>query len=545
MSEPSPVGEAEEDPVELPALVEQARGGDVVAFTTLVGRFQYVAFGYALALVRDFAVAEDVAQEAFVAAWASLPKLETPEAFPGWLRGIVGHCAHRVLRRRVLEAVPLDSAETVPAGTADPAASAERRERAAAMLAAVEALPATLREITLLHYVHERSHAQIAAFLGLPATTVNNRLHAARAQLKRRMLAMVKDTLHEHRLPEDFPTRVGRIVAADGPVIEARFDAAEAPEVYSALALEGGAGALHVIQRLPDGRVRGLTAPGLPAGVGARVVRTDDAVVHPLDDATLARAIRTLRHPRPSAPALLETGIKVFDLLCPLTAGGAVAVLGDMRVGATVVVEELALRLKDAPAGLTVFEFLPPGTINPSAWVADRAEGYSGGTAGGVQTFFFLRERFEPGASAPALDDVDAVIVLSPAVAAAKIYPCVDPLACRSRLLDPAVVGTEHATVARLVREALTTLAALEARGETTWSDDERRLIGRARKLRQFFSQPFFIAEPYTKLSGSRVSRQDTVRACAGILDGVRDDVPEAAFRFAGGIDEVLARARG
>src|SRR4029453_6173455 len=127
MSEPSPVGEAEEDPVELPALVERARGGDVVDFTPPVGRFQYVAFGYALALVRDFAVAEDVAQEAFVAAWASLPKLETPEAFPGWLRGIVGHCAHRVLRRRVLEAVPLDSAETVPAGTAAPAPSADRR----------------------------------------------------------------------------------------------------------------------------------------------------------------------------------------------------------------------------------------------------------------------------------------------------------------------------------------------------------------------------------------------------------------------------------
>ena len=530
--------------MELRALVDRGRAGDVGAFTTLVGRFQHVAFGYALALVRDFALAEDVAQEAFVAAWASLPKLETAEAFPGWLRGIVGHCAHRVLRRRVLEAVPLDGAESVAAGTADPAASAEQRERASAVLTAVETLPAALREITLLHYVHERSHEQIATFLGLPATTVNNRLHAARVQLKRRMLTMVKDTLHEHRLPEDFPARVGRIVAADGPVVEARFDAAEAPEVYSALALEGGAGALHVIQRLPDGRVRGLTAPGLPAGVGARVLRTDDTVVHPLDDATLARAIRTLRRPRPSAPALLETGIKVFDLLCPLTAGGAVAVLGDIRVGATVVVEELALRLKDAPAGLTVFEFLPPGTINPSAWVADRAEGGSGGTAGGVQTFFFLRERFEPGASAPALDDVDAVIVLSPAVAAAKIYPCVDPLAGRSRLLDPAVVGAEHAAVARRVREALTALAGLEARGEATWSEAERRRAGRARKLRQFFGQPFFIAEPYTKRPGTHVPRQETVRACAEILDGGCDDVPENAFRFAGGIEEVRARLR-
>jgi RNA polymerase sigma factor (sigma-70 family) len=529
--------------VELPALVGKARQGDVAAFTALVGRFQHLAFGYALGFVRDFALAEDVAQEAFVAAWTSLPTLEAPAAFPGWLRGIVGHCAHRLLRRRVLALAPLDDGAEVAAAAADPAASAERRERAAAVLAAVDALPPALREVTLLHYVHERSHEQIATFLGLPATTVNNRLHAARAQLKRRMLAMVKDTLHEHRLPDDFPARVGRVVSADGPVVEARFETAELPEVYSALALEGGAGALHVIQRLPDGRVRGLAAPGLPAAVGARVVGTDDAVTHPLDDATLARAIRTLRRPLPSPPALLETGIKVLDLLCPLAANGAVAILGDMRVGATVVVEEVALRLKNAPGGLTMFEFLPPGTINPTAWPADRAEGYSGGTAGTVETFFFLRERLEPGASTPALDAVDAVIVLTPAMREMKIYPCVDALATRSRLLAPAVVGAEHVAVARRVRDALTALAALEARGEAAWSEDERRLAGRARKLRQFFGQPFFIAEPYTKRPGTHVTRQDTVRVCAGILDGAWDDVPESAFRFAGGMDEVLARA--
>src|SRR5204863_5641595 len=173
-------------------------------------------------------------------------------------------------------------------------------------------------------------------------------------------------------------------VSADGPLVEARFDTAEAPEVHTALALEGGGGALHVIQRLPDGRVRGLAAPGLPAAVGARVVGTNQTIAHPLDDATLAQAIRRLRQPLPTPPALLETGIKVLDLLCPLAAGSAVAVLGDLRVGATVVVEELTIRLKDAPGGLTLFQFLPPGTPNPADWPAVRAEGYSGGNAGSV-----------------------------------------------------------------------------------------------------------------------------------------------------------------
>lgn len=528
--------------MELAVLVEKARAGDRAAFTTLVGRFQHLAFGYALTLVRDFARAEDVAQEAFVAAWTSLPRLETPAAFPGWLRGIVGHCAHRVLRRTVLAARPLDEADAVATAAPDPAARAERRERAAAVLAAVDALPSALREVTVLHYVHERSHAEIATFLGLPATTVNNRLHAARAQLKRRMLAMVKDTLHEHRLPEDFPARVGRVVNADGPLVEARFDGTDPPEVHTALTLVDGAGTLHVIQRLPDGRVRGLAAAGVPAGVGARVIGTGEVVVHPLDDATLAQAMRQLRRAVATPPVLLDTGIKVLDLLCPLVAGSAVAVLGDVRVGATVVVEELTLRLKDAPGGLTMFQFLPPGTPDPAGWPAVRAEGYSGGNAGSVQTYYFLRDRLAPGDSAPALEAVDAVIALSPAIAAAQIYPCVDPLATRSRWLEADVVGAEHAAVAARAHEVLTAVAALERHDSAMWSVDDRRLVGRVRRFRQFFGQPFFIAEPYTQRPGSHVPRHETVRACAAILAGAWDDVPETAFRFTGGMDDVLAR---
>lgn len=354
---------------------------------------------------------------------------------------------------------------------------------------------------------------------------------------------MVKDTLHEHRLPDDFPARVGRVVSADGALVEARFDGGDPPEVHTALTLADGAGALHVIQRLADGRVRGLAAPGVPAGVGARVIGTGMVVAHPLDDATLAQAIRQLQRPVATPPVLLETGIKVLDLLCPLVAGSAVAILGDLRVGATVVVEELTTRLKAAPGGLTMFQFLPPGTADPAGWPAMRAEGHSGGNAGEVQTFYFLRERLAPGDSTLALETVDAVLTLSPAVAAAQIYPCVDPVATRSRWLDTAVVGAEHAAVAARVREALKMVATLERRDAATWSEDDHRLVGRVRRLRQFFGQPFFIAEPYTRLPGRHVPRHETVSACAAILDGACDDVPEAAFRFAGGMDDVLARS--
>ena len=91
--------------------VRRASGGDVKAFVDLTRQFQHMAFGAALALVNDFHQAEDVVQEAFVAAWSALPSLADPAAFPGWLRGIVRHQAFRVLRKRTLRTVPLAEAD--------------------------------------------------------------------------------------------------------------------------------------------------------------------------------------------------------------------------------------------------------------------------------------------------------------------------------------------------------------------------------------------------------------------------------------------------
>jgi RNA polymerase sigma-70 factor (ECF subfamily) len=182
-------------------LVRRAAGGDVKAFVELTRRFQHFAFGSALALVRDFQQAEDVVQEAFVAAWSALPGLAEPVAFPAWLRGIVRHQAFRVLRHRRVQTAPLVEAEDLPSDEPPADYCLGQRQQAAAALAAIAELPDKLREPATLFFVHECSHQDIAIFLGLSPAAINNRLHAARSKLKERILTMVTETLHSRALP--------------------------------------------------------------------------------------------------------------------------------------------------------------------------------------------------------------------------------------------------------------------------------------------------------------------------------------------------------
>src|SRR5215467_8144742 len=139
-------------------LVRRASGGDVQAFVELTRRFQHFAFGSALALVHDFQQAEDVVQEAFVAAWSALPTLADPGAFPGWLRGIVRHHAFRVRRRKRLPAVALQEADHIASEEPTPDDRVAQLQEATVALAAIAGLPASLREPATLFFVHECSH---------------------------------------------------------------------------------------------------------------------------------------------------------------------------------------------------------------------------------------------------------------------------------------------------------------------------------------------------------------------------------------------------
>jgi F-type H+-transporting ATPase subunit beta len=128
------------------------------------------------------------------------------------------------------------------------------------------------------------------------------------------------------------------------------------------------------------------------------------------------------------------------------------------------------------------------------------------------------------------------------------IYPAVDPLDSTSRILDPAIVGEEHYSIARRVKEVLQTYKDLQdiisILGMDELSDEDKLTVMRARKIEKFLSQPFFVAEQFTGMAGRYVKIEDTIRGFKGIVEGEYDDLPENAFLMVGTIEEAVERAK-
>ena len=175
-----------------------ARAEKSQAFGEIVRRFQDLAFACAYAVLGDFHLAEDAAQEAFITAWRNLDQLRKPESFPGWFKRIVLTQCNRLTRGKRLQTVALELAD-VPAPESDPYTAYEGQERRLRVLAAIRELPEHERMVTLLFYIGDYSQNEIAAFLEAPLTTVKKRLFCARRRLHERMLDMVRDTLQEQR----------------------------------------------------------------------------------------------------------------------------------------------------------------------------------------------------------------------------------------------------------------------------------------------------------------------------------------------------------
>lgn len=364
---------------------------------------------------------------------------------------------------------------------------------------------------------------------------------------------MVQDTLEAHRLPDDFPARVGRIIRTHEGIIEARFDPTSLPDVLEELTVSDGRGrrgiTVHVMQSRKDGLVRCIAvapeAEPLAAGVdglapGSSVLGSGRRTEATQSRTRLDDAVRALAGSRAARADVSETGIKVIDVMCPLAKGGTVAIAGEYAAGTMVLVEELVRRLAAGPGGVSLFTFVPPGP-GPSLREMWEKEGHSGGTVGSMQTFYFAGEAEWTAARLSGLPAVDTVVRLSRELAGLGIYPPIDAGSSRSRLLDERAVPPDEAALADRIRELLATagpdLSAKEA------PPGAPATLRRARRLRRFFAQPFFVAEQYTKRPGSIVPRAEAIQACRDILDGRWDELPEAAFYFVGGMDEVRAKA--
>ena len=169
------------------------------------------------------------------------------------------------------------------------------------------------------------------------------------------------------------------------------------------------------------------------------------------------------------------------------------------------------------------------------------------GSITSVQAIYVPADDLTDPAPATAFTHLDATTTLSRAIAEKGIYPAVDPLDSTSRALDPEVIGEEHYRVAREVQEILQRYKDLQdiiaILGMDELSDEDKLTVSRARKLEQFLSQNFHVAEQFTGNPGVYVKLEDTVKGFAEIVDGMHDDVPEQAFRYVGTIEDVLARA--
>ena len=456
----------------------------------------------------------------------------------------------------------------------------------------------------------------------------------------------------------------GKVVQVMGPVVDVRFLDNHLPKLYSALIIEFNNQKLtvEVAQHVGDDVVRCI-AMGSTDGLtrGTLVLDTGSPIKVPVGDATLGRMFNVLGDPidglgdvnaklhdpiHREAPTyedqlteahILETGLKVVDLLCPYAKGGKIGLFGGAGVGKTVLIQELISNIATEHGGISVFagvgertregndlyfEMKESGVLSKTALVfgqmneppgsrmrvalsgltmaehfRDRenqdvllfidnifrftqagsevsallgrmpsAVGYQPtlatemgqlqeritstkkGSITSVQAIYVPADDLTDPAPATTFSHLDAKTVLDRNIASLGIYPAVDPLESTSRMLDPKVVGEEHYAVARGVQSILQRFKELQdiiaILGMDELSEEDKKTVARARRIRNFLSQPFHVAEQFLGIPGKYVSVQDTIRSFKEILDGKHDDLPEQAFLYVGTIEEAVEKAK-
>ena len=457
---------------------------------------------------------------------------------------------------------------------------------------------------------------------------------------------------------------VGKVVQVMGAVLDVRFAEGELPALLHAIEVDMPEGKLiaEVAQQIGDDTVRCIamsSTDGLVRGAAARDL--NGPITVPVGDACLGRVFnllgetvddgpavdtaerRSIHRAAPSfeeqtpATEILETGIKVVDLICPYAKGGKIGLFGGAGVGKTVLIMELIHNVATAHGGISVFtgvgertregndlygEMKESGVLDKTALVygqmneppgARMRVGLSGltmaeyfrdernqdvllfidnifrftqagsevsallgrmpsavgyqptlatdmgalqeritstkkGSITSVQAVYVPADDLTDPAPATTFTHLDATTVLSRDIASKGIYPAVDPLDSTSRILTPEVVGQEHYDIAKGVQQVLQRYKELQdiiaIMGMDELSEEDKISVFRARKIQNFLSQSFSVAEQFTGLKGKYVSLKETLRGFRMILNGECDELPESAFLLVGGIDEAFEKAK-
>jgi F-type H+/Na+-transporting ATPase subunit beta len=170
------------------------------------------------------------------------------------------------------------------------------------------------------------------------------------------------------------------------------------------------------------------------------------------------------------------------------------------------------------------------------------------GSITSVQAIYVPADDLTDPAPATSFAHLDATTVLSRAIAEKGIYPAVDPLDSTSRMLDARIIGEDHYQTARQVQQVLQRYKGLQdiiaILGMDELSEEDKLIVGRARKIERFLSQPFFVAEVFTGSPGKLVPLEDTIKGFKGLVNGDYDHLPETAFYMVGTIEEAVEKAQ-
>ena len=458
--------------------------------------------------------------------------------------------------------------------------------------------------------------------------------------------------------------RKGAVAQVLGPVVDVVFPDGKLPEINEAMTVTLGdtQQVMEVAQHIGGDTVRCIMlSPSEGLGRGVEVTATGHTIQAPVGEETLGRMFNVLGQPidekgpveakerwsihrKPPSFAqqsptteIMETGIKVIDLLTPYARGGKIGLFGGAGVGKTVLIQELihniatehggysiftgvgertregndlwremsdsgvlnktalvfgqmneppGARMRVALTGLTMAEYFrdrqkqdvllfidnifryvqagsevsalmgrmpsavgyQPTLANEMGALQERITSTRNGAITSVQAVYVPADDLTDPAPATTFTHLDATTVLSRKIVEQGIYPAVDPLESTSRILEPDVVGERHYKTARAVQELLQRYRELQdiiaILGMEELSEDDKQAVERARRVQQFFSQPFSVAQTFTGLEGRFVKLEDTLRSFEAILGGELDHLPEAAFSMTGDVDEVRKKAR-